>query len=107
MTLEGGARCSTWDPTTSPPWCIWLVRRVSTSSAKAYRTLSIEVPTDVSGLLEFCAGAIVTIMSSDVHHHTDAPSKLHGEAGSLRVPAPNTFGGPVRLRTPVVCAWEE
>lgn len=96
------------------------IRRVSASAATAYATrtvgsgprkgerLPVEVPTHVSGTLEFHTGAIVTlVMSFDVHYHTNNPIELHGEAGSLQVPDPNTFGGPVRVRTPGMEAWQE
>ena len=86
------------------------VREVSAVAVKTYSTrtvgseprrgevIPVEVPTHVSGTLSFHGGAVVTmIMSFDVKRHSSAPLELHGELGSLRVPDPNTFGGPVRL----------
>lgn len=96
------------------------VRRVSASAAMTYETrtatsearrgeiLPVEVPTHVAGVLDFEAGAVVTlVMSFDVHHHSNQPIELHGETGSLQVPDPNTFGGPVRLRRAGAAAWQE
>ena len=95
------------------------VRRVSAASAMSgERTISseprrgerisVEVPTHVSGTLEFHSGALVTlVMSFDVQHHTNHPIELHGEHGSLQVPDPNTFGGPVKLRLAGAETWEE
>ncbi len=94
------------------------VRRVSASSAMSgERTISseprrgeripVEVPTHVSGTLEFHSGALITlVMSFDVQHHTNQPLELHGEHGSLQVPDPNTFGGPVRVRLADADVWE-
>ena len=96
------------------------VRRVSASAAMTYKertatsearygeTFPVEVPTHVSGSLDFHSGAVVTlVMSFDVHHHTNHPIELHGERGSLQVPDPNTFGGPVRLRTANGGDWQD
>ena len=95
------------------------VRRVSAASAMSgERTISSEprrgeripvgVPTHVSGTLEFVTGALITlVMSFDVQHHTNHPIELHGEHGSLQVPDPNTFGGPVRVRLADAEVWEE
>ena len=95
------------------------VRRVSaTSATSGERTIAsdprrgeripVEVPTHVSGTLEFVTGALVTlVMSFDVHHHTNHPIELHGERGSLQVPDPNTFGGPVRLRAAGKNDWQD
>lgn len=96
------------------------VRRVSAMSAVTFDTrtigseprrgerIPVEVPTHVSGTLEFVGGALVTlIMSFDVQAHTNHPIELHGERGSLQVPDPNGFGGPVRLRLAGTDAWEE
>jgi predicted dehydrogenase len=78
------------------------------SGPRAGETIPAEVPTHLSGTLEFASGALVTlVMSFDVHHHTNHPLELHGERGSLQVPDPNTFGGPVRLRAAAAEAWQE
>ncbi|ADI15209.1 Gfo/Idh/MocA family protein [Truepera radiovictrix] len=95
------------------------VRRVSAAAAMSYPTrtimseprrgevIPVEVPTHVSGTLEFHSGALVTlVMSFDVHHHTHHPIELHGELGSLQVPDPNHFGGEVRVRAAGAEAWE-
>ncbi len=95
------------------------VRRVSAASAMSgERTITseprrgehipVEVPTHVSGTLEFHSGALITlVMSFDVQHHTNHPIELHGEYGSLQVPDSNTFGGPVWVRLSGADVWEE
>jgi len=60
--------------------------------------LPVEVPTHNSGTLRFRSGAVVTVgISFDVRRHTHTPLEIYGAEGSLIVPDPNTFGGPVRL----------
>ncbi|CAN5904497.1 Gfo/Idh/MocA family oxidoreductase [soil metagenome] len=82
--------------------------RTATSEARRGETFPVEVPTHVSGSLEFHSGAIITlVMSFDVHHHTNHPIELHVEHGTLQVPDPNTFGGPVRLRKAGDDTWED
>jgi predicted dehydrogenase len=95
------------------------IRRVSAAAAMSYPTrtitsqprngevIPVEVPTHVSGTLEFHGGALVTlVMSFDVHHHTNGPIELHGETGSLQVPDPNHFGGEVQVRAAGSETWE-
>jgi predicted dehydrogenase len=74
--------------------------RVATSEARYGERIAVEVPTTVSALLGFSSGAQGSIMTSfDVRGgSTHAPIEVYGSEGSLLVPDPNTFGGPVRLR---------
>ena len=47
-------------------------------------------------VLTFHSSAVVTVtISFDVYKHGHSPIKLYGTEGSLKVPDPNTFGGPV------------
>ncbi len=82
--------------------------RTITSQPRYGERIPVEVPTHVSGTLEFHSGALITlVMSFDVKHHTAHPTELYGEHGSLQVPDPNTFGGPVRVRLAGAETWEE
>jgi predicted dehydrogenase len=68
--------------------------------------LPVSVPTHSSGTLEFHSGAIVTVtISFDVHGHGHSPIELYGSEGSLKVPDPNTFGGPLEILTPTTGEW--
>ncbi|RYC30414.1 Gfo/Idh/MocA family oxidoreductase [Lichenibacterium minor] len=59
---------------------------------------AVGTPTTVLSLLEFRAGATITFGASwDVFRHSNHPIELHGTKGSLRLPDPDTFGGPVSL----------
>jgi predicted dehydrogenase len=58
----------------------------------------VGTPTTALSLLEFRSGALVTFGASwDVLRHSNANIELHGTAGSLRLPDPDTFGGTVSL----------
>lgn len=73
--------------------------RVITSAKKYGKHVKVEVPTHVTGLMEFRSGAIGTIITSfDTWGHTLPCIEVHGSLGSLLVPNPNTFGGPVKIR---------
>ncbi|MDD5698264.1 MAG: Gfo/Idh/MocA family oxidoreductase [Victivallaceae bacterium] len=67
-------------------------------SLKPYEKLPVEVPTHYSGSIEFHTGAVITLVASfDVWAHQHKPIEIYGTHGSIEVPNPNTFGGPVRL----------
>ena len=72
--------------------------RVIGSSPKKGQKIKVEVPTHVTGLLDFANGAMGTIITSfDVWSHTLPHLEIYGSEGTLSLPDPNTFGGPVRL----------
>jgi len=59
---------------------------------------AVGTPTTFNAIVEFAAGALVTVgMSWDVFRHSNPPIELHGTEGSLRLPDPDTFGGTVAL----------
>jgi predicted dehydrogenase len=74
--------------------------RLITSAEHYGETIEVNVPTHQAGVLKFHSGAIVTMtISFDVQAHQHKPLELYGTLGSLELPDPNTFGGPVRLST--------
>ncbi len=82
--------------------------RTITSEPRNGEVISVEVPTHVSGNLIFENGAMITmVMSFDVHRHSTHPIELHGEAGSMQVPDPNTFGGQVKISKSRHDDWHE
>lgn len=82
--------------------------RVVGSGPKQGERIAVEVPTHVAGLLRFDAGALISLsMSFDVQAHRLPPIELWGTEGSLAVPDPNTFGGPVLLRKKGEKDWVE
>jgi predicted dehydrogenase len=73
--------------------------RIITSEPLNGAIINVEVPTHVAGILEFADGAVGTIITSfDVYSHSLPCFEIYGTEGTLRVPDPNTFGGPVYVR---------
>ncbi|WP_319414670.1 Gfo/Idh/MocA family oxidoreductase [Marispirochaeta aestuarii] len=72
--------------------------RIIGSGPRKGKIFNVEVPTYVAGTMEFENGAIGTIVTSfDVWQHSLPFIEIYGTEGSLRVPNPNTFGGPVSV----------
>ncbi len=72
--------------------------RTITSEPKSGTVVDVEVPTNVTGILEFDNGAVATLYTTfDVHYKSQARFEVYGSEGTLLVPDPNTFGGPVYL----------
>lgn len=60
-------------------------------------TVSVEVPTHISGILSFENGASVTLTTSfDVHKHNHSHIELFGTEGSMVVCDPNQFEGEIK-----------
>jgi predicted dehydrogenase len=71
-------------------------RRIASSPQCNGEVLPVEVNTHAAGTLEFHSGAIITaVFSFDVHAADHSPIQLYGIKGSIKVPDPNTFNGPV------------
>ncbi len=71
-------------------------RTISASGPRTGQAITVETPTTIMALLEFAAGAQVTLaMSWDVWKHGHPAIELYGTEGSMRVPDPNFFGGMV------------
>lgn len=80
--------------------------RTITSKKKYGQKVTVEVPTHVTGLLDFKNGAIATLVTSfDVWAHTMPHLEIHGTAGSMNVPDPNCFGGTVKVFRPGMPEW--
>ncbi len=82
--------------------------RVITSKPKYGQVIKVEVPTHVAGILDFENGAVGTIITSnDVWAHERPRIEIYGTEGSLSVPDPNTFGGPVKVRRAGASEWTD
>jgi predicted dehydrogenase len=82
--------------------------RLITSQPLNGTVITVDVPTHVAGVLDFTNGAIATIVTSfDVWAHNMPCIEIYGTAGSLSVPDPNGFGGPVKVRRPGMDNWVE
>ncbi len=73
-------------------------RRI-TSQPRAGTSIEVEVPTHVSGLIDFEGGATATLTTSfDVQASRLRNIEIYGTEATLSVPDPNTFDGPVEIR---------
>lgn len=83
-------------------------QRTITSEKKNGQIIDVEVPTHIAGIMDFENGAIGTITTSfDVWSSETPRIEIFGSEGTLSVPDPNTFGGPVRLRLKGEKEWRE
>jgi predicted dehydrogenase len=82
--------------------------RTATSKDLYGLKIPVEIPTHVAGVMDFESGAIGNlIMSFDVWSHTLPRIEIYGSEGSLSVPDPNTFGGPVKIRKSSDKDWQD
>jgi predicted dehydrogenase len=85
----------------------FLERRI-TSKPKYGEIINVEVPTHIAGVLDFASGAIGTLIMSFDTWATNVPLlEIYGSEGSLSLPDPNTFGGPVRLWRQDTREWRD
>ena len=76
-------------------------QRVITSQPKSGQVIQVETPTYVTGILHFDSGAVANLFTTfDVYYSQQARFEVYGSEGTLFVPDPNTFGGPVMLLRP-------
>ncbi len=74
-------------------------RRRITSQPLAGAMMDVEVPTHVASVIDFHAGPVATLVTSfDVQASRARNIEIYGTEGTLSVPDPNTFGGPVQIR---------
>jgi predicted dehydrogenase len=81
--------------------------RVIASGPKAGTVFAVEVPTHVTALIEFAAGA-----GASTSFSFDSPAakrliELGGTEATLALPDPNTFGGPLQIRTAKDTEWRD
>jgi predicted dehydrogenase len=83
--------------------------RIITRDGDRYgERIPVETTTHLAGTLDFASGAIGTmIMSFDVWSHNLPRIEIYGTEGSMSVPDPNRFDGPVLVRRAGADAWSE
>jgi predicted dehydrogenase len=88
---------------------IAIPERVITSQPKHGKRITVETPDHLCGLLEFANGVVGTIIQSfaTMFPTNGAPITIYGTEGTMRVPDPNAFDGPVSLRRPGDDDWVE
>jgi predicted dehydrogenase len=83
-------------------------QREITSQPLAGKVIDVEVSTHVTAALDFDSGPIVTLMMSFDVIGTRIPNiEIFGSEGTLAVPDPSTFGGPVWLLRRGDKEWRE
>ncbi|CAM3526216.1 Gfo/Idh/MocA family protein [Deinococcus frigens] len=86
--------------------------RVIGSGARQGQSVPVQTPTHVTAQLSFDGseagpGAVATFITSfDVQASELPRMEIYGTQGTLSLPDPNTFGGPLRLRAANSDAWE-
>jgi len=69
------------------------------SEPKRGQVIKVDVPTHIAGVMDFANGAVGTIIQTfDVWGANLPCIEVHGTEGSMSVPDPNGFGGPVKLK---------
>jgi predicted dehydrogenase len=83
-------------------------QREITSQPLAGKLIDVDVNTHVSAVLDFDSGPVVTLTTSfDVTGTRFPKIEIFGSEGTLAVPDPNTFGGPVWLLRRGEKEWRE
>lgn len=82
--------------------------RTITSQPKHGEVIKVNTPTHVVGVMEFTSGPVATLITSfDVWHSSLPRIEIYGTEGTLLVPDPNTFGGPVLIAPAGKREWSE
>ncbi len=82
--------------------------RVILSEPKYGQVIKVTTPTHVAGVMDFESGVVGTIITSfDVWGAQLPRIEIYGTEGSLSLPDPNTFGGPVKVRRAGATEWSE
>jgi predicted dehydrogenase len=83
--------------------------RTITSEPRAGETVDVEVPTHESGVVEFANGAVANLTTSFDVQASALPGltfELYGTDGTIRLPNPNHFEGPVEVKGEDDDGWE-
>ncbi len=82
--------------------------RTILSEPKKGKQVKVKTPTHIDALLDFSEGISVTLTTSFDIWEAHPPSfQIHGTQGTLRLPDPNTFGGPLFLQKEIQDEPEE
>jgi predicted dehydrogenase len=102
ITLMGPVRRVSGSARISSP------ERIITSQPRYGRKIEVTTPTHLNGICDFASGAIATITTSfDVWGTRHPHMEIYGTEGTLLVPDPNTFGGPVFIHKARENEWQD
>lgn len=83
-------------------------KRTVSSEPHAGTVIEVDAPIHATALLELASGKPVTMIVSGEVVASGLPHiEIYGSEGTLNVPDPNTFGGPVRLKKKGDESWRE
>ncbi len=87
---------------------IGIAERVVHSKGRVGDVVTATVPTHVSSIIEFASGPTATLVTSfDVQASRYRNIEIYGSEATLSVPDPNTFGGPVQIRSLIAADWRD
>jgi predicted dehydrogenase len=87
---------------------ISFAERTIGSEPKRGSKIAVKTPTHVAGVLDFESGPVGTLVTSFDVWAAEVPRiEIYGSEGTLSLPDPNTFDGPVRLRKPGDEKWQD
>jgi predicted dehydrogenase len=92
--------------------------RIIGSGPRQGQPIPVETPTHIAGVLDFAAGPLATLVTSfdvsisagqaiDLYGVGSGLLEIAGTEGTLSMPDPNMFGGPVRARRLGETEWSE
>jgi len=82
--------------------------RLITSQPLAGTKIKVNTPTHVTGVLDFVSGPIATVITSfDVWAANLPRIEIYGSDGTLNMPDPNRFDGPLRVKSAQDEEWRE
>lgn len=82
--------------------------RTISSQPRAGETITVETPTFLNAVLDFASGPLASFTATYDVWKTERPKvEIYGSEGTLSVPDPNTFGGPVKLFRQDQGTWQE
>ena len=89
------------------PVTVYNYREILTGPRKGEK-IKVEIPTTFMGDIEFQNGTIIQFfLSFDIINHQRNHIELYGTKGSIIVPNPDMFGGPVNVSYSEGGEWEE
>jgi predicted dehydrogenase len=81
--------------------------RTIQSGPRAGETIPVDTLTHIAAILDFASGPIVNMTTTfDVLETNRTTLVLYGSEGTLRLPDPNTFGGPIEILRSGSDTWE-
>ena len=82
--------------------------RKVTTKEKYGTMIKVDVPTHVSATLDFKNGAVATLVTSfDVWGSNLPRIEIYGSLGTISLPDPNCFGGPILIKRHDAQSWSE